>query len=67
MKQVIIAYDSDSAGTAATARGLNLLIKGGFKVRMLTLPKDKDPDDFVRAEGVESFRDLVASAVDLVD
>jgi DNA primase len=65
--EVIIAYDSDSAGAAATSRGLNLLLKGGIKVRMLTLTKGKDPDDFVREEGIEPFRDLIASAVDLVD
>jgi DNA primase len=65
--EVIIAYDSDSAGTAATSRGLNLLVKGGLKVRMLVLPPDKDPDDFIRENGVESFRDLISNAVDLLD
>jgi len=65
--ELIIAYDSDSAGTAATSRGLNLLVKGGLKVRMLVLPPDKDPDDFIRENGVESFRHLISSAVDLVD
>jgi DNA primase len=64
--EVIIAYDSDSAGTAATSRGLNLLVKGGLKVRILALPPDKDPDDFIRENGVKSFRDLVSGAVDLV-
>ena len=65
--EVIIAYDSDSAGTAATSRGLNLLIKGGLRVRMLTLPPGRDPDDFVHENGIESFRDLLSKAVDLVD
>ncbi len=65
--EVVIAYDSDSAGTAATSRGLNLLVKGGLKVRMLHLTSGKDPDDFVRENGVEPFRELIAEAVDLVD
>lgn len=65
--EVVIAYDSDSAGTAATSRGLDLLIKGGLRVRMLSLPSDKDPDDFIRNNGVDAFRDLVAGAADLVD
>ncbi|MBD3184328.1 DNA primase [Candidatus Poribacteria bacterium] len=65
--EVIIAYDSDTAGAAATARGLNLLVKGDLKVRMLTLPEGKDPDDFIRENGVDTFRDLLSEAVDLVD
>ena len=65
--EVTIAYDSDSAGTAATSRGLNLLVKEGFKVRMLNLSSGKDPDDFIRENGAEAFRDLISEAVDLVD
>ncbi|MFC1717843.1 DNA primase [Candidatus Poribacteria bacterium] len=65
--EVVIAYDSDSAGAAATSRGLNLLVKEGIKVRMLNLSSDKDPDDFIRENGAEAFQDLVAKAVDLVD
>lgn len=65
--EVIIAYDSDSAGTAATSRGLDLLVKGGLRVRMLNLPSGKDPDDFVRENGVDSLRALISGAVDLVD
>ena len=65
--EVVIAYDSDSAGTAATSRGLNLLVKGGLRVRMLELPPDKDPDDYVRENGVDALRNLISNAVDLVD
>jgi DNA primase len=65
--EVVIAYDSDTAGTAATSRGLNLLVKGGLKVRMLSLPRDKDPDDFIREEGVGPFQELISNAVDIVD
>ncbi len=64
---VVIAYDSDSAGTAATSRGLDLLVKEGLKVRMINLPSGKDPDDFIQENGDEAFRNLVSGAVDLVD
>jgi len=64
---VVIAYDSDSAGAAATSRGLNLLVKEGIKVRMLNLSSGKDPDDFIRENGAEAFQDLVSGSVDLVD
>ena len=65
--EVVIAYDSDSAGTAAASRGLNLLVKEGIKVRMLNLSSDKDPDDFIMENGAEAFQDLISQAVDLVD
>ena len=65
--EVAIAYDSDNAGAAATSRGLDLLVKEGIKVRMVNLTSGKDPDDFIRENGDEAFRDLVSGAVDLVD
>ncbi len=65
--EVVIAYDSDKAGTDATSRGLDLLIKGDVRVKVLTIPSGKDPDDFIRANGAEVFRKLVKSAVDLID
>ena len=66
-EEVIIAYDSDKAGEAATLRGLDLLIKGDLKVRILTIPSGKDPDDFIRTEGVDSFKKYVSKADNLID
>ena len=64
---VVIAYDSDNAGAAATSRGLDLLVKEGLKVRMIDMPSGKDPDDFIQENGDEAFRSLISEAVDLVD
>jgi len=64
---VVIAYDADRAGAYATSRGLNLLVKGDVKVRILTIPSGKDPDDYIRENGSEAFGDLVANAYDLVE
>jgi DNA primase len=65
--EVIIAYDSDKAGAEATSRGLNLLIKGDIRVKILIVPSGKDPDDFIQENGAEAFGKLVSSAVDLVE
>lgn len=65
--EVVIAYDSDKAGESATSRGLDLLVKGNIRVKILTIPSGKDPDDFVRANGAEPLRKLIRSAVDLID
>lgn len=46
--QVIIAFDSDSAGQAATLRGLEILKNIGCDLRILQLDGDaKDPDEYI--------------------
>ena len=42
--EIIIAYDSDAAGQAATLKGLAILEKEGCNVKVIRLPKGKDPD-----------------------
>ncbi|MEW6724501.1 MAG: DNA primase [Bacillota bacterium] len=63
--EVIMAYDSDAAGTKATVRGLEVVKEAGLGVRVVNVPDGKDPDDFVRKQGPEAFRRLVEGAVDL--
>ena len=65
--EVVIAYDSDRAGTDATSRGLNLLVKGDIKVRVLIIDSGKDPDDYIRENGPEAFGKLLSNAIDIVD
>ncbi|MCL6559946.1 MAG: DNA primase, partial [Firmicutes bacterium] len=63
---VIIAYDNDAAGTAATLRGLDLLQEAGLKVRVMTVPQGKDPDEFLHAEGQGAWENAVAGAMSLI-
>lgn len=63
---IIISYDSDLAGQTATLRGLAVLEKQGCKVKVLQMPSGKDPDDYVRKNGVESFRVLIDNSLSLV-
>lgn len=66
-EEVIIAYDSDSAGQAATMRGLDILEKAGCNIRVLIIPDGKDPDDYIRNNGPEKFKNLVDRAISLLD
>ena len=66
-EEIIISYDADTAGQAATMRGLNLLNDIGCNVKVLSIPKGKDPDDFIKANGAEAFRGLVDNALTLVE
>ncbi len=62
---VYIAYDGDSAGQNATLRGLDILSGEGLQVRVIVLPDEMDPDDFVRKYGKEAFEKLKDEALTL--
>ena len=67
VEEVIVVYDGDKAGEAAALRGLEILLEGGIQVKLVSLPKGFDPDDFVRKEGNEAFRALLKDAQDFFD
>jgi DNA primase len=54
---VVVNFDPDAAGVAATERSLNLLLEQGFQVRVLALPAGTDPDSFVREQGAAAYRE----------
>ncbi|MDD5546699.1 MAG: DNA primase [Candidatus Omnitrophica bacterium] len=66
-KNVVMLYDGDSAGEAASLRGLDIFLQEGMQVRVATLPKGCDPDSFVRSKGAGEFDSLIAGAADLFD
>lgn len=66
-ENVIIAYDSDAAGQAATLRGMEILAKKGCKVSVLRVPDGKDPDEFIRKNGAERFLALTKEAMPFID
>ncbi|WP_010243210.1 DNA primase [Acetivibrio cellulolyticus] len=66
-EEIIISYDADTAGQAATMRGLNLLDDIGCNVKVLLIPKGKDPDEFIKANGADAFKKLVDNALSLVE
>ncbi|MFZ0820579.1 MAG: DNA primase [Candidatus Acidiferrales bacterium] len=70
-KQIIVNYDPDSAGQAATERSLSLLLENDFDTRVLALPpvdgKPADPDLYIQKKGAEAYRDLLAKAPPFLD
>ncbi|NLW07734.1 MAG: DNA primase [Clostridia bacterium] len=66
-KEVIIAYDADTAGAAATLRGLDILAAAGLQVRVAQLPQGQDPDEFLTAEGPAAFKQLISSSQGLIE
>lgn len=61
-RDVVVAYDADAAGEAATARGLDLLEELGCQVRVLRIPDGKDPDEFLKKHGSRTWETLITEA-----
>jgi DNA primase len=66
-KRVIVNYDPDTAGQAATERSIAILLEQDFEVRVLALPGKADPDKFIREQGVDAYRKLLKESPPYVD
>lgn len=66
-KKIIVNFDPDKAGVNATKRSLELLLTEGFKVNVLTLPDNLDPDEFIRERGAESYHRLLKNSQSFMD
>lgn len=58
-KQVIIAYDGDSAGQRAAGRAMDVFARVGLDVRVLRITDAKDPDEYIRKFGTDAFARLL--------
>jgi len=64
---VIMVYDPDEAGEAASLRNLDLFITEDVNVYIAELPAGLDPDTFIRKHGTEDFLKLVKSSKNIFD
>jgi DNA primase len=65
--QVLVCYDADPAGIAATARAFRELVPEGLSVRVVCMPAGDDPDTYLKSRGVDAVRQLLADAKDFFD
>ncbi|MFQ3590849.1 MAG: DNA primase, partial [Chloracidobacterium sp.] len=65
--KVVINFDSDRAGQAATRRSFELFLEQGFRVNVLYLPEGKDPDDFIRVRGADEYRERLKQSQPLIE
>ncbi len=61
-KSVVINYDGDQAGIKAARRAIEHLLPQEFDIKVLVLPDGKDPDDFVRENGMKAYDQLRGKA-----
>lgn len=62
-KEIVLTMDADAAGQKAIKRAAGILEKTGVKVKVITIPDGKDPDEFIKKNGPDRFRALIEGAV----
>jgi len=73
-KRIVVVFDGDSAGSRAAEKAVPLAVEAGLFFaeadsdgRVAEMPAGVDPDEFVRAQGADAFRALVAQARPMLD
>lgn len=61
-EQVVLTYDSDEAGTKAALRAIPILKEVGMSIKVLNMKPYKDPDEFIKAQGADAFRQRIEEA-----
>ncbi|MDO4207530.1 MAG: DNA primase, partial [Lachnospiraceae bacterium] len=59
---VVISYDSDTAGRDAALRAIPKLREAGLSVKVLDLSPYKDPDELIKTEGTDFFKERLKNA-----
>jgi DNA primase len=62
VKRVIVNFDPDTAGIAATEKSIALLTEEDFEVKIVTLEGGLDPDRFIREQGVQAYMAALRNA-----
>ncbi|HVA49791.1 MAG TPA: DNA primase [Pirellulales bacterium] len=65
--QVLLVLDGDAAGRRRADEILELFVSAQLDLRILTLPDELDPADFLLARGSAAFQNLLGTAVDPLD
>lgn len=65
--RLTVVFDSDEAGKKAALRTLGPLLSNGFDVKFLSLPEGMDPDDYIRKNSSEAFKERLSHAVTMFD
>jgi DNA primase len=65
--RVVLVLDGDEAGRRRAAEVLELFVSANVDLRVLTLPDNADPADFLETHGAGPFERLTAGAVDALE
>jgi len=62
LKRVILSLDADEAGQKGTLRGIKLLRDKNIALYVAKTTSYKDADELVKAEGIETYREVLNNA-----
>lgn len=64
---IILCFDGDSAGEKATISAIELLEDTDANIKIVRLPDNMDPDEYILKNGKDSFLAQIKSASSLID
>ena len=62
--QVVLVMDGDAAGQKAADRAIQVFLTGDLDVAIAVLPAGQDPDELLKAGGLDAWQDVIARAQD---
>ncbi len=65
--EVALCYDSDEAGQKATAKAIKIFEETDIKVKVISIPGAKDPDEFIKKNGAVRFKLIVDGSAGSTD
>ncbi len=63
---LFLAFDMDIAGDSATKRGIDLAQWQGFNLKIIILPKEKDPADVI-SQNPKEFQTFIENSLSILD
>jgi DNA primase len=66
-KDIVVNFDPDTAGAAATDRSLAMLVEEEFNIKILRLEGGFDPDLFIRRQGPEAYAKALKGSMNYFD
>jgi DNA primase len=67
VNEVVLCFDSDTAGQSAAVRVLDSLLASGLAIRVAAMPAPHDPDSYIKEHGGPAFRALIDGAQGFFD
>ena len=73
-EEVVFFFDADNAGQKAALRAIKMMMEYlkklsgiGIRIRIAKVPDGKDPDEYIKTNGAEKFKDVVHNALYVED
>lgn len=64
---IVLCFDGDEAGEKATVNAIELLEDTNIDIKVVRLPNNMDPDEYILKEGKDSFLAQIKNAINLID